>query len=288
MYIYKGKALAVLLVLLLLAACGKTSGKPKAEFKINYVEKSAEVILADGAQKSAAAGDVLPAGASVKSTSGVVDIGIEAGRAARLLEGAEVIAKMSADGVEFNLDHGTLLVNLKSHEAGQPAKFMVTTPAGVCGARGTAFYVKSKKESMDVGVENGEVYLRGTAGGEVNIPAGRKAVATLTAPVTNVENLLESERQILADVNVLNFQVTLASVRKTVAAVDVKSIESGLEMYRAMHGQYPDKLEDAMEGSRDPWGSPFNYIPSQAKDNYQLSSSGPDGKVNTSDDIRLR
>lgn len=272
------------------ASCGSPSNAPDPGFKINYVETSAETIV-DGQSRPAKVGDAVSSKAVVRAKDGAVDIGIDAGRAVRLVAGseAELHGSGGKDGreVEVDLKMGTMLANLKSAEAG-PIRFRVATPSGVCGARGTAFFVKSDPGEMTVGVESGEVSLHGTAGGEVQVPAGKKAVAKLTTPVTDIDNLLETERELLSQVNLMNFVAVLDATRKIIAAADVKSIESGLEMFRAMNGAYPERLEEAMEGTKDPWGNPFNYIPNGARDNYELSSSGPDGKVNTSDDIRLK
>lgn len=277
---------AFVLAVLLFNACG--SARQEAGLKINYVETGIVVTSPSGENIPAKTGDVVPVGSTVTAKSGAVDIGLDEAAAVRLLSGTAVRAKRAGDEIDLKLDEGTLLVNIKALDNRPAAKFRVTTPSGVCGTRGTAFYVKNTGDEMDVGVENGEVYLRGAAGGEVNIPAGHKAVAKLTAPVTDIDKLLESEREILTQVNLLNFHVVVGSVRKTVAAVDVKAIEAGLEIYRATHEKYPDQIGDAVTGTKDPWGNPFNYIPTADRADYQLSSSGPDGKVNTADDIRLR
>lgn len=244
--------------------------------------------MAEGVSKPAAAGDEVGFGSALTAISGAVDVSIDKDRVVRLLAGTEVRTRQTADATEFHLDRGTLLVNFKAKQD-RIRQFRIVTPTGVCGIRGTAFFVKQDPEAMCVGVERGEVYLRGTAGGEVAIPAGRKAVATLTAPVSDIDDLVESERELLTQVNVMNFDVVIGAVKKIVTGADVKAIEAGLEMHRVTNGAYPDRLDEAMEGTqKDPWGNPFNYIPNDARDNYQLSSSGPDGKVNTADDIRLK
>lgn len=290
---YRG-TLALLLLTLSLTGCGKSSSEktPEIGLKINYVEQGAEVVVGDDV-RAAHPGDPVPSNATVRAKGGVVDVGLDEGRAVRLLGGGEaaVSTGKGAEGereVEFKLDMGTLVANLKSARVG-PIVFRVSTPAGVCGARGTAFFVKNNPGGeMVVGVDNGQVHLKGAAGGEVDIPAGHKAVSTLTAPVADIDNLVETEREILSQASLMNFDVVLAATRTIIAAADVKAIESGLETYRAMNGAYPEDLRDAMEGVKDPWGRGFNYIPNADRTDYQLSSSGPDGQVNTADDIRLK
>jgi len=281
----------VVMIGLICAGCGKTGGAANPDFILNFVDQSAEIGGSDGVI-SAKPGDGFASGSTVRAVKGPVDIGIDAERAVRLLEGSSAVVasrgKSSEREIEFELKTGTLLTQFKSGSHANPVTFRVKTPSGVCGARGTAFFVKQEAAGMTVGVNHGDVWLKGAAGGERSITAGQKAVATLTAPVTDVEALIESERRIFQHLDRMNFNVMLASVRKTVAAVDVKSIQSGLEMFRASNGRYPDRLEEAIDGVRDPWGNPFNYIVAGSGEDYQLSSSGPDGQINTSDDLRLK
>jgi len=58
----------------------------------------------------------------------------------------------------------------------------------------------------------------------------------------------------------------------------------------------PDKLEDLSDymnkkDTKDPWGNPYKFycgqnLPPGAKGGFAVSSSGPDGKEGTSDDIK--
>ena len=77
------------------------------------------------------------------------------------------------------------------------------------------------------------------------------------------------------------------------AKMQLEVLSSQLELYRAAHGKYPasevwvealkhEGLMDSKETVRDPWGNRYEYL--QRGDDYDLLSTGPDGKRGTTDD----
>lgn len=288
----------LILGLALFAGCGKKAEPPKpaeiAPVKINSLESSARVTLPDGTEKDVQAGDDLPAGSRIKASGGWVDLGVDARQAVRLQKGARVEVKPSDDDalkladLEIYLAAGTVLASIKTDQP-LTRRFQVRGPTGVCGARGTEFYVSNDGIQLEVGVGKGEVVLKGAAGGEVSIPGGHKAVARLTAPVTNIDQLVASEKALLSGVTYLNFDVKIGAAKKIISAAEVSTIRRALDYHRTMNGRYPARVEEALDGgNRDPWGRPYNYIVTGGGSDFQLSSSGPDGIEGTSDDIRVR
>ncbi len=85
------------------------------------------------------------------------------------------------------------------------------------------------------------------------------------------------------------------------AKVNLKAISTLLDTYRLNIGSYPNSLDDlvAMPSdlpdpskwykiakepiSPDPWGRPIEY--KGAGNSFELRSAGPDGQMNTADDI---
>ncbi|MFO0857985.1 MAG: type II secretion system protein GspG [Phycisphaerales bacterium] len=68
----------------------------------------------------------------------------------------------------------------------------------------------------------------------------------------------------------------------------VAAISGTLEDYRHRAGAYPAQLSQLpidSEWRNDRWGHPFVYEPSADASSYRLRSVGPDGALNTSDDI---
>ncbi len=97
--------------------------------------------------------------------------------------------------------------------------------------------------------------------------------------------------------------ILLHSGRKAgLAKTQMKSLKLSLESYYNIGGQYPESLHSLVDRKiatdrelLDPWGAEFIYVPCY-KDNgagkrktvstYMLSSSGPDRKSWTKDDIQ--
>lgn len=66
------------------------------------------------------------------------------------------------------------------------------------------------------------------------------------------------------------------------AAREISGLRLKIDAYRLEHSGFPPSLE-SLNHSKDPWGRPYIY--ETTGDAYTLSSSGPDGKVGTPDDI---
>lgn len=81
------------------------------------------------------------------------------------------------------------------------------------------------------------------------------------------------------------------------AKTKMQSIKQQVDMYYTMFDEYPDNLQALVKppagrkplmnknGLKDPWGKKFNY--SNRDGDIQLSSSGPDRKEGTQDDIKF-
>lgn len=80
------------------------------------------------------------------------------------------------------------------------------------------------------------------------------------------------------------------------AEISLKGIEQALILHQADNKQYPKTLQELVDKGtikgqlKDPWGTKFNYSPLYSDDGsrvmkYILFSSGPDGIINTTDDI---
>jgi hypothetical protein len=72
------------------------------------------------------------------------------------------------------------------------------------------------------------------------------------------------------------------------AQLDLKDLTNGVELYRAETGSLPTRLEDLVpkhikELHADPWG--HNYVLYRGPGGFALVSAGPDGALNTADDL---
>lgn len=98
----------------------------------------------------------------------------------------------------------------------------------------------------------------------------------------------------------LNPQVVFATIseeKRKKARAELEEIASALEVFRAQRGFYvPSEMQHILMDhlsprylSRviriDPWHQPYRY--SGERDRFTLSSTGPDGKENTADDILI-
>ncbi|MDJ0973650.1 MAG: type II secretion system protein GspG [Planctomycetota bacterium] len=79
------------------------------------------------------------------------------------------------------------------------------------------------------------------------------------------------------------------------AEVQMERIGQAIDMYKLMHKSVPDSLDQLTEpqedGNRlmdelpdDPWGNEYDYRPDGLR-RFHLSSAGPDGLLDTDDDI---
>ena len=99
---------------------------------------------------------------------------------------------------------------------------------------------------------------------------------------------------------VLNLQKT--SLQKT-AFMEIKTLEGACKMYKLNVSSFPATLDDLVTNpsgmtrtqwggpfldtpvGNDPWGIPYRYEADDLNDGVFISSSGPDGKHGTDDDI---
>ena len=101
---------------------------------------------------------------------------------------------------------------------------------------------------------------------------------------------------ILGTVVVVNFGDVGGRARAETTRQSIAAIDQACEMYRMQVGRgYPKSLEDLTVGINDEepllkssdlndgWGAPFEYKVDGKK--YTIRSAGPDGQMNTEDDI---
>ena len=88
------------------------------------------------------------------------------------------------------------------------------------------------------------------------------------------------------------------------AQVQVETLKRACTMYKLSVGTFPRNLDDLrtlpngmtpaqwggpfLEGEsipNDPWNQPYNYTPDNIAQTVRVSSNGPDGQRNTSDDV---
>jgi len=112
---------------------------------------------------------------------------------------------------------------------------------------------------------------------------------------------------ILAAVVVPNVIHRIGESRVSAAISDISSFKTALQLYSVDTGGYPTQdqglnalvsnpgvpgwnksyLSDMEKIPLDPWGNPYVYkMPSEHNQEYDISSNGPDGQQNTSDDIQ--
>ena len=75
-----------------------------------------------------------------------------------------------------------------------------------------------------------------------------------------------------------------------ITMLDMKSIGMAMELYSIDYIVYPENIEQLHPYIENPptsdaWRNEFVYKVSSDKQNYELISKGPDGKLNTEDDI---
>jgi hypothetical protein len=67
------------------------------------------------------------------------------------------------------------------------------------------------------------------------------------------------------------------------AEKELQRFRLSIEREKFVKGSYPETLESAGRDLRDPWGKVFFYR--RTRDGYELRSAGPDGALNTPDDV---
>jgi len=99
---------------------------------------------------------------------------------------------------------------------------------------------------------------------------------------------------VLATVAVLQFTGIAGDARGTATRSSIKSIESAAKIWEIRNGQFPDSIDQMIkEGMldntalNDQFGTPFSYkkITLNGKPYIEIRSAGPDGQMNTQDDI---
>ena len=101
---------------------------------------------------------------------------------------------------------------------------------------------------------------------------------------------------ILGTVVVMNFGDVGGDARKEATRQSIAAIDSAVTVYNVKVGKMPKDLKDLTVGSNeddqgllksadlnDAWGNPLEYKVDGRK--YTIRSAGPDGQMNTEDDI---
>jgi general secretion pathway protein G len=100
---------------------------------------------------------------------------------------------------------------------------------------------------------------------------------------------------ILGTVVVVNFSGAGDDARKATTLTSINAISQACDIYRMKTGRLPRNIEDLTNGINDEepllkagalndaWGIPFEYKAEGKK--YSIRSAGPDGAMNTEDDL---
>ena len=95
------------------------------------------------------------------------------------------------------------------------------------------------------------------------------------------------------------FNQSILAAQQIATAGDLRSMSNMLDYHYMRRGRYPreDKfnrwlIETFKENnikdlSMDHWGNPYVYTTADNRKSYILISSGPDGKVDTTDDMKV-
>ncbi len=88
-----------------------------------------------------------------------------------------------------------------------------------------------------------------------------------------------------------------------VAFLEIQTLSKACKMYKLNVGSFPAKLDDLYANpsglsriqwggpyvdepvSADPWQRPYKYTPDDANERVMITSSGPDGRAGTEDDV---
>jgi general secretion pathway protein G len=101
---------------------------------------------------------------------------------------------------------------------------------------------------------------------------------------------------LLATMVVKNVAGISDEARLTKAQTDTKSIADQVRMYRAKVGKLPQSLEALTEKNdkgfsyleelpKDPWGNDYTLMEGNGPQDWEVLSAGPDGSMNTEDDV---
>ncbi|MFB6355280.1 MAG: type II secretion system protein GspG [bacterium] len=275
-----------------------TSKDTTKSLTVNDVQGDVKVKTKSGNMKSVTAGDSIDVGTEITTNDGHIDLGLNKKAALRLDKRSSLEIKQSTLDKSGKSEKQKLKMKLKSGDVigklkdikNREVELKVGGAAGIAGVRGTEFAVSQNIDrSMDVYVKQGKVAIspHGTDDRK-QLTGGQQGKMRLNSPVVSIQEINDVyKHDLLQKVNMVNFDVVVEASKKLISASDQRTIMRGLDQYKARNGRYPERLGQAINGTTDPWGNKYNYVVINNGQDYQLSSSGPDGKRNTSDDIRL-
>ncbi len=133
---------------------------------------------------------------------------------------------------------------------------------------------------------------------------GSNAVATVTV-TTAVKMIKEDDQWVIDEVRIgdrrwekAEFIIAVLNERRTARTrSDLNTLSSGISQYRSQHAKLPtaknfEELIDALAPDYlgqvtrlDAWSNPFSYRAVSAS-TYDLRSAGPDGRIDTADDLK--
>jgi hypothetical protein len=89
-----------------------------------------------------------------------------------------------------------------------------------------------------------------------------------------------------------NVKNTLEMSNMTITRSDIRLVVTGLEIFRAEKGYYPNNLQKLLPDYvpsasvfTDSWGNELVYSTKENAGNFQVASKGKDKLINTDDDI---
>lgn len=100
---------------------------------------------------------------------------------------------------------------------------------------------------------------------------------------------------VLAAVAVSSVGGVSTEARVNATRTSISAIEQAVKMYEIRVGQYPDQFDQLFQkigaaeapleekARNDSWGNPFQYR--RDGSSFEIRSAGPDGQMNTDDDI---
>ena len=100
---------------------------------------------------------------------------------------------------------------------------------------------------------------------------------------------------VLATVAIMNTQGLMGDAQAKATRSSIATIESAARVYEIRTGKFPDSIDALLQpmgdkpalldekARNDTWGTPFQVRRNGS--NVEIRSAGPDGQMNTSDDI---
>jgi general secretion pathway protein G len=108
---------------------------------------------------------------------------------------------------------------------------------------------------------------------------------------------------IIASMATLGFTAMQRSATSKLTLNEIKSLETGCNMFKITHLKFPNKLEELVQPVQgmnttqwggpyvkvsdfnDPWGQEYKYSVDEVNDRVLITSAGPDRQPGTEDDI---